>query len=101
MQRVKTYEDGLRDAAKILTNAAEDLEQGFARRRHQIEADIRNRQLGVGAARQALRTDESQARTLHGLAWHVRALSPSENPSAGPQDGSAGDANPAQVAQQP
>ena len=101
MQRVKTYEDGLKDAAKILTNTAEDLEQGFARRRHQIEADIMNRQVGVDAARQALRTDESQARTLHGLAWHVRALSPSGNPSTGPQDGNPGDANPAQAAQRP
>lgn len=74
MQRVKTYEDGVRDAAKILTNTAQDLEQGFARRRKEIEADIRNRQLGVGGAKGMLQTDEAKAQTLRGLAGHVLAL---------------------------
>lgn len=96
MQRVKTYEDGVRDAAKILTNTAQDLEQGFARRRKEIEADIRNRQLGVGGAKGMLQTDEAKAQTLRGLAGHVLALIPS-----GPQDGDADDSDLYQPAQRP
>lgn len=96
MTRVKTYEDGIRDAAKILTNTAEDLEEGFARRRKQIEADIKNRQLGVGADRVALEADEGKAKLLRGMAGHVLALSPS-----GPHNGSADDADQAQPAQRP
>lgn len=96
MQRIKTYEDGVRDAAKILTNTAEDLEEGFARRRKQIEDDARNRQLGVGASRVALEADEGKAKILRGQAGHVLALIPS-----GPHDGCADDAGPAQPGQQP
>lgn len=96
MQRVKTYEDGVRDAAKILTNTAQDLEQGFARRRKEIEADIRNRQLGVGGAKGMLQTDEAKAQTLRGLAGHVLALIPSD-----PQDSNADDSDLYQPAQRP
>lgn len=96
MQRVKTYEDGIRDAAKLLTNTAEDLEQGFERRRKEIEADIRNRQLGVATAKTALQADEGKAQTLRGLAGHVLALMPS-----GPQDGSADNAELAQPGPRP
>ena len=73
-RKMLTYKDGLKDAANLLIETAEDLESSFDRRRGELERAIKNRQLGVDALRSSLNVDKEKATLLRGQATRIGEL---------------------------
>jgi hypothetical protein len=72
--KLKTYKDGLKDAASLLIQTAEDYESSFARRRDEVQSATKNRQLGVEGMKASLGVDQEKATLLRGQAIRVGEL---------------------------
>ena len=71
---MKTYQDGLKDAAKVLTSTAEDMEQSFDRREQEILYARGRDHFAWRYDAAVLVKDREKVQLLKGQAWHILQL---------------------------